>query len=125
MIASCRVLSLAQHNLPGLDFHLVIFLVLAESTSIMEASKSLLIAKMKEVLPNYCIPDQVEVLEQLPINEHGKLPIVFDIRCMCNTNFFLLSLSNLYLAGGCNWPRPQTSPDIFSMYTFQHATLKG
>ena len=72
----CRVLSLAQYNLPtGLDFHLVAFLILAESTSIkseMEASKSFLFTRMKEVLPNYCIPDQIEVLEQLPVNEHGK-----------------------------------------------------
>jgi non-ribosomal peptide synthetase component E (peptide arylation enzyme) len=37
-----------------------------------EANKSFLFAKMKEVLPNYCIPDQIEILKQMPVNEHGK-----------------------------------------------------
>ena len=69
------MLSLSHHNPSRSDFRLVAFLVLAELTSIkseVEANKSILFAKMKEVLPNYCIPDQIEILKQLPINEHGK-----------------------------------------------------
>ena len=69
------MLSLSQHNPSRSDFQLVAFLVLAESTLIkseVEDNKSFLFAKMKEVLPNYCIPDQIEILKQLPVNEHGK-----------------------------------------------------
>ena len=71
----CRVLSLSHHSLSRSDYRLVAFLVLVESISTkseVEANKSFLFAKMKEVLPNYCIPDQIEILTQLPINEHGK-----------------------------------------------------
>ena len=74
IVALCRVLSLSHHNLSRSDYQLVAFLVLVESTSTkseVEANKSFLFAKMKEVLPNYCIPDQIEILTQLPINEHG------------------------------------------------------
>ena len=74
IVALCRVLSLSHHNLSRSDYRLVAFLVLVESISTkseVAANKSFLFAKMKEVLPNYCIPDQIEILTQLPINEHG------------------------------------------------------
>lgn len=82
MVTSCTVLSLAQHNLPGSNFQLVAFLVLAETLikNEVKTTKSFLFTKMKEVLPNYCIPDHIEVLEKMPVNEHGKFPIVFDVK---------------------------------------------
>ena len=78
MVVSCRVLSLSQLDLPGPDLQLVAFLVLhAVESTLVESkvgiSKSLLFAKMKEMLPNYCVPDQIEILKQLPVNEHGKV----------------------------------------------------
>ena len=72
MVTSCAVLVLAQQNLL---FQLVAFVVLAEISIKNDVeTKSLLFTEMKEVLPNYCIPDHIEILEQLPVNEHGKFP---------------------------------------------------
>ena len=86
MVASCRILSLAQHNLPGSGFQLVAFIVLVETLikNEVKTTKSFLFAKVKEVLPNYCIPDHIEVLEKMPVNEHGKFPVIFVVTKMCN-----------------------------------------
>lgn len=78
-VASCAVLACVRQELPQLDFQLVAFVVLGGRPSPMgecEETKSVLFTQMKEVLPNYCIPDHIEVLEQLPVNEHGKFLII-------------------------------------------------
>ena len=75
MVASCAVLAFPQQNPSGVDFHLVAYLVLAVGNALKqsgEEAKSFLFAKMKEVLPNYSLPDFVEILDQLPVNDHGK-----------------------------------------------------
>lgn len=71
-VDSCAVVTPDQPNLAGLNILVIAYLVLAEaSLKIEENTKSLIFAKMKELLPNYCIPDSVEILEQMPINSHG------------------------------------------------------
>ena len=72
MVASCAVIALTSSNLPGLDSLLVAFLVLKESSlKIDEEIKPFISARMKNVLLNHSLPDRVEIVEQLPINDHG------------------------------------------------------
>ena len=73
MVASCAVLALQQHSLPGFDLQLVVYLVLVESSiRYGEEIKSFIFAKLREVLPNYSLPDYILFLHQLPINDHGE-----------------------------------------------------
>ena len=35
--------------------------------------RSSLLVDVRNVLPNYCLPDHIEFVNELPINEHGTL----------------------------------------------------
>ena len=73
MVVSCAILALQQQSLPGLDLQLVAYPVLVEnSTKTSEEIKSFIFAKLKEMLPNYSLPDHILILHQLPINDHGE-----------------------------------------------------